>query len=262
VEDALLEVGEEEGTLEELLGELNGGREDWTVDDEESTEDPKTLMDEARSALIEVNGEKLKRHTLKHDEQEAGREEATEKTEEGPAMDETHILSEDQETEEYIRKALAEAALDNKNDEKMCPASSPPAQVTTSPPPTTETTQDLPSVSVLDLPCTPLELPSAFSSSPTLLPSAPTFAPFAKPQTLGTKHTDEEIETWCCICNDDATVNCLGCEGELYCGNCWNEGHRGVDAGWEERRHKAVRFIRPGGEKKEKVERRAVGVGG
>jgi hypothetical protein len=76
------------------------------------------------------------------------------------------------------------------------------------------------------------------------LPSAPSFHPSAKPPkiTSAVKHTDEEIDTWCVICNDDATLKCLGCDNDLYCQNCWMEGHRGPDAGYEEKRHKAVLY--------------------
>jgi hypothetical protein len=56
---------------------------------------------------------------------------------------------------------------------------------------------------------------------------------------------DDDDETWCIICCDDATVKCLGCDGDLYCGNCWNEGHRGEAAGREERGHKAVLYQKP-----------------
>jgi hypothetical protein len=62
--------------------------------------------------------------------------------------------------------------------------------------------------------------------------------------------TDEEIDTWCIICNDDATLRCIGCDGDLYCANCWMEGHRGEDAGIEQRTHKAAQFVKGGGKKK------------
>jgi hypothetical protein len=66
--------------------------------------------------------------------------------------------------------------------------------------------------------------------------------------------TDEEIDTWCIICNDNATLQCLGCDGGLYCTNCWLEGHRGQSAGLEERRHRAVQFVQKKGKRKIAIE--------
>jgi hypothetical protein len=78
------------------------------------------------------------------------------------------------------------------------------------------------------------------------LPSAPTFKPLDKPvKGVMKKYTDEEVESWCIICQDDATVKCLGCDGDLYCASCWKEGHMGPDVGWEERRHKWTKFRKP-----------------
>ncbi|OMP87327.1 Zinc finger FYVE domain-containing protein 19 [Diplodia seriata] len=82
------------------------------------------------------------------------------------------------------------------------------------------------------------------------LPSAPSFAPSKKPPVKTSKFTDEEIDSWCIICYANATVRCLGCDGDLYCQECWNEGHRGESAGYEERTHRAVQFVKGGGLKK------------
>ncbi|KAF7863973.1 hypothetical protein EAF04_006938 [Stromatinia cepivora] len=88
---------------------------------------------------------------------------------------------------------------------------------------------------------------SGSTSDPLGLPSAPTTKPIDKltKQSKGgleskgslKKYTDEEMDTWCIICQDDATVQCVGCEGDLYCARCWKEGHMGVDAGLEFKRH-------------------------
>lgn len=36
-------------------------------------------------------------------------------------------------------------------------------------------------------------------------------------------------DDWCCICNEDATVACKGCDDDLYCNSCWHEGHDEMD---------------------------------
>ncbi|KIW07531.1 uncharacterized protein PV09_01493 [Verruconis gallopava] len=91
-----------------------------------------------------------------------------------------------------------------------------------------------------------LSLPSTPSNKPTAKKPAST----VKPKSNLPQYTDEDIESWCVICNEDATVRCLGCDGDLYCQACWNEGHKAPDAGYEERTHKAVVYNRRQGRKK------------
>ncbi|WWD08121.1 hypothetical protein V865_006232 [Kwoniella europaea PYCC6329] len=52
---------------------------------------------------------------------------------------------------------------------------------------------------------------------------------------------DDDTDSWCCICNKDATLICLGCDDDLYCEGCWKDGH-GTGEG-QERGHKAKRFV-------------------
>ena len=124
-----------------------------------------------------------------------------------------------------------------------------------------------------------LSLPSALPSTPSTLPSAPTTLPTKPHSTYTTRTnprtqpTDSEISTWCCICLLPASLRCLGCslepDGErdddgsdLYCTDCWLEGHRGPDAGYEEKGHRAVMFSKDGGKKKgREVGQRRVRVG-
>jgi hypothetical protein len=101
------------------------------------------------------------------------------------------------------------------------------------------------------------ELEARFSKLGLDLPSTPTSAPKAKPKPGSSarsatsarsrlpKYTDEDINSWCCICNEDGEVRCLGCDGDIYCSICWREGH-GNGPG-QERGHKAVQFVRKGG---------------
>ncbi|ODN75189.1 hypothetical protein L202_06387 [Cryptococcus amylolentus CBS 6039] len=51
---------------------------------------------------------------------------------------------------------------------------------------------------------------------------------------------DEDTDTWCCICSKDATLQCIDCDDDLYCEECWRDGH-GVAEG-QERGHRVKRF--------------------
>lgn len=110
-----------------------------------------------------------------------------------------------------------------------------------------------------------LSSPAAQSTDSALgLPSAPSFNPTSKPVSITKSlppknpnlptYTDEDIDSWCCICNEDATIKCLGCEGDLYCSECWNEGH-GTGPG-QERGHRALAYSKDGGEEDGGGERR------
>lgn len=94
----------------------------------------------------------------------------------------------------------------------------------------------------LSLPSTPSNKPN--STKPSSRPKANANLP---------QYTDEDIESWCVICNDDATLRCLGCDGDVYCQECWNEGHRSPEAGYEEMTHKAVIYTRGQGKKKKSL---------
>ncbi|OAA62757.1 hypothetical protein SPI_04297 [Niveomyces insectorum RCEF 264] len=111
------------------------------------------------------------------------------------------------------------------------------------------------------------------------LPSAPTFQPgdsttagqyrLRGPPTTYGRHgyTDADMQTWCIVCLEDATVRCLGCADDgggggtrmeddddggtdnAYCERCWRAMHVGPAAGFDERGHKRVPLVRrmPGG---------------
>lgn len=130
------------------------------------------------------------------------------------------------------------------------PRASPPEDNTT----TSQTISiDLPSVPEqtpsLDLPSVPETLPS-IPTHPTLGPnhsdisSTLDLSPFRKLVSgdldvrdlpLSHRVDDDEVEKWCTICTEDATVSCFspldeddGCAGDLYCAKCWVEGHGGM----------------------------------
>ncbi|KAL7802220.1 hypothetical protein V8C44DRAFT_345521 [Trichoderma aethiopicum] len=94
------------------------------------------------------------------------------------------------------------------------------------------------------------------------LPSVPSSRPSAgdKPVrrlTSKTDYTDDDIDGWCTVCLDDATLQCLGCDDDPYCTRCWREMHIGPAAAFDDRSHKAVQFTRA--RKKDKQQKVALG---
>jgi hypothetical protein len=49
----------------------------------------------------------------------------------------------------------------------------------------------------------------------------------------------EDELPWCCICNNDATLRCVGCDNDLYCQRCFREGHDRFDM---KDGHKAIQY--------------------
>ncbi|CAO3645505.1 unnamed protein product [Mucor fragilis] len=60
------------------------------------------------------------------------------------------------------------------------------------------------------------------------------------PKPLASTDLHDEIDDWCCICNDDATVECLGCEDDnKYCKECFFHTHKSESADYEATKHKS-----------------------
>ncbi|KAJ4343297.1 hypothetical protein N0V87_000519 [Didymella glomerata] len=287
---------EDEKSLEELLGELNGAvgeRKDWDMGRKEQA-DVGRLLKDMRTILPELQNDRAQdaqRHTKAGQE---GKSEGLTDWENveidvgsgsvGPTRDEAHGESdgegskkqtEDEEADDVIARIMAELEISKKYD----PPSPPPPYSDRDPRPTSpekpaadnadETSLTLPSAPTTLKPTDSLDETQALEDAFTArlaalagpqtdalgLPSAPSFAPSKKPPKVQSNlqsKLDEEIDTWCVICQDDATLKCLGCEGDLYCRNCWMEGHKGESAGFEERRHRAVEFVK-GGDKKKRL---------
>ncbi|EPB86232.1 hypothetical protein HMPREF1544_06960 [Mucor circinelloides 1006PhL] len=60
------------------------------------------------------------------------------------------------------------------------------------------------------------------------------------PKPLTNTDLHDEMDDWCCICNDDATVECLGCEDDnKYCRECFFHTHKSESADYEATKHKS-----------------------
>lgn len=242
----------DEQTLEELLADL-GPDEQWKMD----PEDPKninSLLKEVKEALLAEDEESQ----AANDHQGVEHDITGERPSHGDVKDEDQQDEED--ADEYIQRVLAEVDLETKygGDGKdhaqpddhakdgnfSLELPSAPSTVVDS---IESTDKGLPSYEDSELEArfsklglNGLDLPSAPIVQPTS--SRPKVNASLKPKSNLSRYTDEDIDSWCCICNEDAEVRCLGCDGDLYCQQCWQEGH-GTGVG-QERGHKAVQYNR------------------
>ena len=222
-------------TIEELLAELN--HEGNFELDRTEIEEAEDLLAEAKKAMP-TDSEPEQQAAAPEDSSRDGRT-----TQSSPPAE----LDEDAEAQEALQQILDEPEDVHPEKEKAedkeqapalgdVPAPTPPHQESpdTAPPPT--------SFSALQFPTTP---DSAFDKLD--LPSAPTTAPTRKVRANAKVKppSDQEIETWCVICCNDASVRCFGCDKDLYCWGCWREGHMGEDAGLEEKHHVWERYKKP-----------------
>ena len=238
--------------LDDLISEL-GPDDQWKLD----PDDPKTidgLLKEAKDALPqeqEASAPDESSQDLNATPDTTGHDERGDED-----MQKTEDQQDDEEADDYVKRILAELEVEkkyeNENDEEAG-------------------VDEQPSTSMIDLPSTPSNLPqpagpseppsyedseleARFSKLGLDLPSTPNTTPSAKAKASHKanlaklngskaksnlpKYTDEDIDSWCCICNEDGEVRCLGCDGDIYCNNCWREGHG--DGPGQERGHRAV----------------------
>ncbi|MCJ1395283.1 hypothetical protein MMC18_008167 [Xylographa bjoerkii] len=210
-------------TVEELLAEL-GPEDQWTLNPDEPNEMQK-LLNEARQVLSQKEEQPLSRHSEEPSRSSANLRPVPQLPSTGaPATtsevdaEAPPIQTEDEEAASYLQQILDELQLeehdettnepsyDNENENGISGQS--PSQN-----PYTEAGK-LPSINMPSVPTSvPLipHQPTEDNSAPTLnLPSAPTTAPQRKSTSQRVnarppQYTDKDIETWCVICNDDAT---------------------------------------------------------
>ncbi|KAI7280250.1 hypothetical protein KC345_g4877 [Hortaea werneckii] len=253
--------GDHEQSLDDLIAEI-GSDDQWKAD----PDDPKhiaSLLREAREALPphDEPGSPQGRQQSKDDWQNTTADELRDDGD--PQSRKTEAQRDEEEADDYVQRVLAELDVERKyGPEEGNESDENPRE-------------DHESASRHDLPSTPSNLPTSDSASrpPSYedselearfsnlgldLPSTPSAPPSTrlKPKVTANlsgskaksnlpKYTDEDIESWCCICNEDGEVRCLGCDGDIYCQTCWREGH-GNGPG-QERGHRAEQYSRKGG---------------
>ncbi|XMA18534.1 hypothetical protein WAI453_011325 [Rhynchosporium graminicola] len=275
-------TNDEERTLDELLADL-GPDDQWTLYPDDP-EDIQKLLDEARGALPRDEEGKSELHNAKQEEGGDSDEKGRGKNEQYLSRDldmsafaleneedeekekgKVNLERESREAQDIVQRMLDEVNLEKAHDpkdtddedaplpkksqkqsdeERNSPLSLPSAP-SNAPQPTRKQSLDFES----DISARLAALSAPSTSTDSLgLPSAPRFKPIDKPLKSVMKkknYTDEEVDTWCIICQDDATVKCLGCDGDLYCAGCWKEGHMGPDVGFEEKVHKWLKYRKP-----------------
>ena len=66
--------------------------------------------------------------------------------------------------------------------------------------------------------------------------------PGPPPKPIQENEFHDEMDDWCIICNEDATVECKGCDNDRFCDRCWFDGHRSDMADYEAMKHKFTRL--------------------
>ena len=243
--------------LDDLLAEL-GPDDQWELD----ADDPKTidgLLKEAKDALPQEQDASAPDQSDRNLNAKQEIAELDERGEDDTRKNEDQ--QDDEEADDYVKRILAELEVEKKygNEDDEEAADEHPSMFTTDLPSTPST---LPNPAAASEPPSyeDSELEARFSKLGLDLPSTPTTAPSAKAKASRKanvaklnsskaksnlpKYTDEDIDSWCCICNEDGEVRCLGCDGDIYCNSCWQEGH-GNEPG-QERGHRAVLYNRKG----------------
>ncbi|KAI8100024.1 uncharacterized protein BX664DRAFT_322684 [Halteromyces radiatus] len=78
------------------------------------------------------------------------------------------------------------------------------------------------------------------SSSATQQSQGPLGGSVPKPLTINELH--DEMDDWCCVCNEDATIECQDCDNDRFCQQCFYDGHQSDMADYEFTKHRAKKY--------------------
>ncbi|KAI5459172.1 hypothetical protein BGZ63DRAFT_360946 [Mariannaea sp. PMI_226] len=273
-------------TLEELLSDIPPDEEFHAHSAENDDARVKALLDELAQSIPKDTAGKGE------EEEEEGEEDAKDPEivdsddsgDEGMKREVDNVIArlrDELELEGSRSQQGTDTPAEDEDEEQPSPSAKPTQDASDIPIPSIETDSDF---SLPDLPPTLADLPSLpqstrsgstdlmsitarmaalRQSSPSLnLPDVPRDAPSkSKPQssfkrlTSRTNYTDDDVDSWCNVCLEDATLRCRGCHDDVYCTRCWREMHVGPAAAFDDRSHKAVQFTR------DKKEKRKIAVG-
>ena len=241
--------------LEQLLAELESEKE-WVK--ESAKLDPlESLLREARATLDKdakgpVDDMELKTLGSRTDDkqQQPAIMSSTSDQDVQPDL----ALTEDEEAAAYLQQILEQVELEKRQDDTSRGGT--PVSVSEIKSVNTSNATNVASCASSDMPSAPTTIPTSDQNDSTSalpwldLPDVPSTPPTRFSASNATKtqdqqFTDTEIDSWCIICTDNATVRCFGCQGDLYCAKCWREGHVGPDAGLEEKQHQWSKYRRP-----------------
>ncbi|KAI1928731.1 hypothetical protein LOZ65_001911 [Ophidiomyces ophidiicola] len=224
-------VPEQEEDVENLLAGLRV-RENWKLEYElEAENEINSLVDQAKKLVLSSSASNLQPHSDHQYQLLRAGDDSITKLLETPCLPSKHDLEEkeaDAEAEDYVRKILDELRTPTSLDHDIPAPESPTDRQFA------KNTQDF----------TKKEVQASDGSL--ALPSVPTADPITRNKDSKKKNifttSSESTPSWCCICNDNASLKCLDCpDSLLFCSRCWKEMHL-VEGSEEERQHRAVEF--------------------
>ncbi|KAH7156645.1 hypothetical protein EDB81DRAFT_757088 [Dactylonectria macrodidyma] len=267
--DAVFQTDDQ--TLEELLGDVGADDDEFKADPDD--ERVKALLEELAQAIPKDTEEGGKDSGKDGKDSKDKDVDSDDSDDEGMKRDVDDVLArfrDELELEAALAKDDPPEGDDNDNAKDEASSVLPSTESGFSLPDLPPTLEDLPSARTdraastdlddLTARMAALRAPTTGSDSVLDLPDVPTDAPSksVKRLTSRTNYTDDDVDSWCTVCLEDATLRCLGCDDDVYCTRCWREMHVGPAAAFDDRSHRAVQFTR---DKKKPEDKRKVALG-